>query len=104
MADGGIDKHEPRLGDPDRARRFIPGTPIIVFSGYATVPIMRELLRQGRHGDYLGMGVEGDQLLMYLSKEQMAECLERVRFVYTAISDLSDIELSLRSAPGRARC
>jgi CheY-like chemotaxis protein len=70
-----------------------PGTPIIAFSAYGSVPVLKELLRQGRHGDYLGVG-EQQEMVTFLEKSQLTDCLARVKQIQIAMADLADIELS----------
>jgi CheY-like chemotaxis protein len=70
-----------------------PGTPIVGFSAFGSMPLMQELLRKARQEDYLGEGVPRE-MLAFFTKDELPDCIELVRYVSRSIQELSEVEIA----------
>lgn len=100
VEDGGLDAEVVHgLSVFGEMQRSAAGTPILFFSAYElSVEVTRRLLRQATHDDPFGSG-ESRQMLDFVPKDAINECLDQVRAVAREISTLNQIEIDPGETP-----
>jgi CheY-like chemotaxis protein len=69
------------------------GTPVVIFSGFGTVPLLTALLDKSKKHDVWGTGVERT-MAIFRAKSDMADCFAQIREVVAEIAALWQIEIS----------
>jgi CheY-like chemotaxis protein len=73
-------------------RQVALGTPVIVFSAYATHKMVAAILRENRQEDICGRGKQ--PMLQFLAKDQLPELIEAVKRFAADLRDLESVEVS----------
>lgn len=92
--DGERDGHESHgMTVYTQFQKILRGTPVIIFSAYGTIKLVRNLLQTTEVGDPWGRGVNSP-LLNFNQKEEFADCIATIRQIKDDLQQLSKIDLS----------
>ena len=93
--DGGLDTDEVHgLAVHSQARTVCPGTPCLFFTGYGASPNVLEQLSSGGTHDIFGTG-KSYGMTRLLTKDKLAECVQRLEDFNAELATLDTIELDL---------
>ncbi len=89
-----------------RIRQVAPGTSVVAFSAYGDVDIVTRLLDEATQEDPFGHGIN-QQMVYFLKKSQLPDCIEKARNVSSELAQLKAIEITagaskLDLSPGEA--
>ena len=75
-----------------------PGTPVVIYSGFGTIPLLQDLLTAAEKQDIFGNGVPRPMTLFF-QKEDLGKCLADIRNVAREYESFGDIEISTGTDP-----
>lgn len=98
-ADGSLDADENHgLAVHSSVHEHNLGTPVVIFSAFGSLRLLKKLLAEAEPNDVFGNGV-ARAMTLFKEKTDLAECLDDIRAVAEECATLAGIEISVGTVP-----